>query len=330
MLRIGMGLAIVLSIVLLVPAIVIYFSNDQPPVASPSTNVPSPSAIADQIPITVYRSESKKVVTYPIEDYIVGVVSAEMPADFEVEALKAQAMAARTYIVRRIAQKDFADVPEGAYVTDTIRHQVFLDDKQCHSAWGKDYDWKMNRVKQAVVETQGRILTYDGKPIDATFFSISNGYTENSEDYWGQKIPYLRSVQVPWDKQSPKYEAKTEIPLSEVEKKLGVKVSTTVSSPSSWAKVLDQTSGNRVAKMKIGDKVYTGREIREKLGLASSSFEWQVQNGKVLITTFGSGHGVGMSQWGANGMAQQGKKADDIVKYFYQGIAIDDYHKTIK
>ncbi|MBP1934804.1 stage II sporulation protein D [Ammoniphilus resinae] len=333
--RVGMGLAILLAITLLIPAIVTYFISDDetdPTTATRTTTGPPPSfeTLKNQIPISVYRTESKQVEIYPIEEYITGVVAAEMPADFEMEALKAQALAARTYIIRRVAEKDFSDVPENAFVTDTIKHQVFLDEEQRKAVWGRDYTWKDNKVKQAVVETAGKVLTYDGKPINATFFSTSNGYTENSEEYWANKIPYLRSVEVPWDKESPKYQTKLEFPIRELEQKLNIRVASAASAPTAWSKVLDQTTGNRIGKMKIGEKEFSGREIREKLGLPSSAFEWQIQNGKVHITAFGYGHGVGMSQWGANGMAQEGKKADEIVQYFYKGIAIEDYHQWVK
>ncbi|RXT04377.1 stage II sporulation protein D [Ammoniphilus sp. CFH 90114] len=328
--RIGIGLAVILIIVLVIPAIVTILAPDAPEMKHAQPDMPSPSQLENQIQISVYRTESKKVDTYPIEEYIVGVLSAEMPADFELEALKAQAMAARTYIVRRIAGKDFKDVPEGAHVTDTVQHQVFLDDQQRRAAWGTDYSWKSQRIRQAVVETQGKVLTFEGKPIDATFFSTSNGYTENSEEYWANKIPYLRSVEVPWDKQSPRYQWTNAFSLAEVEKKLGVKIAATASAPTSWYKVLETTTGNRVGKVQIGDKTFTGKEIREKLGLPSSSFNWDMKNGKLMVTTYGYGHGVGMSQWGAHGMAQSGKTATDIVHYFYQGIAIEDYYQWVQ
>ena len=334
--RVGMGLAILLAITLLIPAMITFFSSDEE--TEPTTNLTTPTTgtppsletLKNQIPISVYRTEAKKVEIYPIEEYIAGVVAAEMPADFEVEALKAQALAARTYIIRRVAEKDFSDVPENAFVTDTIKHQVFLDEEQRKSVWGRDYTWKSNKVKQAVAETAGKVLTYEGKPINATFFSTSNGYTENSEEYWANKIPYLRSVEVPWDKESPKYLTKLEFPIRELEQKLNTRIASAASAPTAWSKILDQTTGNRVGKIKIGEKEFSGREVREKLGLPSSAFEWQIQNGKVHITAFGYGHGVGMSQWGANGMAQEGKKADEIVQYFYQGITIEDYHQWLK
>ncbi|WP_134702578.1 stage II sporulation protein D [Ammoniphilus sp. YIM 78166] len=326
--RIGIGLAILLTIVMVIPAIITLFASKEPEVSLPE--IPSPSQLENQISISVYRTEGKRVETYPIEEYIVGVLSAEMPADFELEALKAQAMAARTYIVRRLANKEFKDVPEGAQVTDTVQHQVFMDDQQRRAAWGQEYAWKIQRIRQAVVETQAKVLTFDGKPIDATFFSTSNGFTENSEEYWAQKIPYLRSVEVPWDKASPRYEGEKEFSLQDVEKMLGVKIAITAAAPNAWYQILERTTGNRVGKVKVGEKTFTGREIREKMNLPSSSFTWEMKNGKLLVRTFGYGHGVGMSQWGAHGMAQSGKTATDIVTYFYQGIAIEDYHQWIQ
>lgn len=327
--RIGLGLAVLLIIVMVIPATITLFTpKQQPEVTSPDS--PPPNTLESPIDVTVYRTESKKVESYPIEEYIVGVLSAEMPADFELEALKAQAMAARTYIVRRLASKEFKDVPEGAQVTDTVQHQVFLDDQQRREAWGTDYSWKIQRVRQAVAETQGKVLTFDGQPIDATFFSTSNGYTENSEEYWASEIPYLRSVEVPWDKASPKYQGTNTFSIADVEKKLGVKIAVTASTPNAWYKVVERTTGNRIGKIQIGEKTFTGKEIREKLGLPSSSFEWSMNNGRLVVTTYGYGHGVGMSQWGAHGMAQSGKTAKDIVQYFYQGIAIEDYDQWVQ
>lgn len=324
------SLFILLLVILIVPGIIGFFGGkkqDSPPVPA----IPLPVSLDNQIPISVYRTTEKKVDIVPIEEYITGVISAEMPADFEIEALKAQAMAARTYIIRRLAGKNFSDVPEGAHVTDTEQHQVYMDSQQQKERWGRDYDWKVRKVRQAVVETAGKVLTYEGKPIDATFFSTSNGFTENSEEYWAQKIPYLRSVQVPWDEKSPKYAGSQTFTLKQLEEKLGIKLAAQASTLDKAIKIMEKTTGNRIAKLQIGDQVLSGRTFREKLNLPSSAFDIQVKpDGSVQVTTLGYGHGVGMSQWGANGMAKEGKKATDIVKYFYQGIAIEDYHQWIQ
>lgn len=298
--------------------------------SSQTEMVIDPKEIENQITVPVYRTQKKKVEQIPIEVYVEGVVAAEMPADFEPEALKAQALAARTYIIRRLAEKDFSDVPAGGVVTDTVQHQVFLDDAQRREKWGRDYQWKTQKIREAVVSTKGQVITYNGKPINATFFSTSNGYTENSEEYWQQSIPYLRSVEVPWDKESPLYQQVTTLSLETFRKKLGVPLTVEAATGSAWSQVLDWSTGRRIARIKVGDQVFTGREIREKLDLPSSHFSWKIENGMVIITTLGYGHGVGMSQWGANGMAREGKTVDEIISYFYQGVQIEDYHQWVK
>lgn len=281
--------------------------------------------------VRVFRVETGKINTVPLEEYVMGVVAGEMPAEFEVEALKAQALAARTYITLRLAKKDFNDVPKGAHVTDTVKHQVYMDDKQKRERWGSAYTWKEARIRQAIEQTAGQVLTYQNEPINATFFSTSNGYTENSEDYWENKIPYLRSVKVPWDNVSPRYEETVTMTVQQLEKKLKTKIAQPVAAGNStWQKVLSRTAGQRVKEVKIGDKTFTGREVRTMLGLNSSHFTMNIENGKVKISTLGYGHGVGMSQWGANGMAKEGKTAEEIVAYFYKGVQIESAEKWIK
>ncbi|WP_409303178.1 stage II sporulation protein D [Peribacillus sp. SCS-155] len=275
-------------------------------------------AYSSSVDVAVYRSEQKTVEELPIEKYIVGVVAAEMPAEFEMEALKAQALTARTYIVSQLVQKGKKGLPEGADVTDTIAHQVYRSDEQLKKDWGSAYDKKIKKVTEAVNETAGQILTYKGNPITATFFSTSNGYTEDSEDYWGNAYPYLKSVASPWDKISPKFYGKTAIPVQEFERKLGVMIGQT----ETIGTIIKRTSGKRVGVIEIGGKQLTGKQIRELLGLRSSDFGWERKGNEIVVTTKGYGHGVGMSQYGANGMALEGKNYKDIVKHYYKGVAI--------
>ncbi|MNI35715.1 Amidase enhancer precursor [compost metagenome] len=181
----------------------------------------------------------------------------------------------------------------------------------------------MDKINRAVKETEDQILLYEKRPINATFFSTSNGYTENSEEYWFDAIPYLRSVPSPWDSAlSPKYKETISITYATVLKKLGVSSISTISTRSNGIKVLEHSTGNRIKKISIGGKTFTGREVREKLGLASSQFDWKWKGTQLEFTTYGYGHGVGLSQWGANGMAKEGKKAEEIVSYYYTGISI--------
>ncbi|HZG70652.1 MAG TPA: stage II sporulation protein D [Chondromyces sp.] len=276
--------------------------------------------IGPAIEVAVYRSQQKQVETLPLEDYVAGVVAAEMPADFEKEALKAQALAARTYIVKMINGGDTGKVEGQADVTDTVQHQVYKSKQELKQLWGKDFEWKSKKIDEAVKETAGQILTYNGEPITASFFSTSNGYTENSEDYWDEPVPYLRSVESPWDRQSPKFESKMSLSLKEFESKLGVKIK----GGSEAGVITERTTGKRIGKVKIGGKEFTGREVREKLGLHSADFSWMVKGNEIVIAMKGYGHGVGMSQYGANGMAKSGKNYQDIVYHYYQNVKIEN------
>ena len=268
--------------------------------------------------VAVYRTASKKVETVPLEKYIAGVVASEMPTTFELEALKAQALTARTYIVNQLLRGKSSGLPSGAQVDDTVQYQVFKNETELRTQWGSDYEANMNKIAQAVLETEGQILTYDGNPITATFFSNGNGYTENAEALWKDAYPYLKSVASPWDEQAPQFEERISISIKDFENKLGVNLK----SSETVGKIVERTPGKRVAKVDINGKQFTGIQIREMLNLRSTDFSWVMQGDAVIITTRGYGHGVGMSQWGANGMAKDGKTYDEIVKHYYQGIEI--------
>ena len=285
--------------------------------ANPSKASASPSPDS-AVEVAVYRSTKSKIENVPLENYLVGVVAAEMPAEFNEEALKAQALTARTYIVKKMLSKDVLGMPQGAEVTDTTRDQVYLNDDELRKSWKADYDWKKKKIVEAVRATSGQILTYKGEAITATFFSTSNGYTENSEDYWPGSFPYLRSVSSPWDKSSPKFTYQEEFSVKNFEAKLGVKIG----SSSQIGKITEYTAGKRVGKVNFNGKVLSGKDIRDKLDLRSSDFSWVRKGNSIIVTTKGFGHGVGMSQYGANGMAEEGKNYQDIVKHYYKGVEI--------
>lgn len=269
--------------------------------------------------VSVLRDQANQVEEVPLELYVSRVVASEMPADFEIEALKAQALAARTYIVRYLVQGE-EKLQGGADVTDTVQHQVYKNDEELRQIWGTDYEWKIQKVRQAVGETKGEILTFEGDPIFAAFFSTSNGKTENSEDYWKNEIPYLRSVSSPWDETSPKYLDQKVFSESEVENLLAVNIDPTKPVLAN----IEKTESNRISKATIGDKTLTGREIREALALQSSDFTVEYRDNHFIFKTKGYGHGVGMSQFGANGMAREGKDYKEIVTHYYKGVAIEN------
>lgn len=324
------------AVVVLVPALLVRTFPGSEPVPDTMGNKLSQEVFRQgESPwIPVYLVKEKRTELISLEQYVRGVVAAEMPMEFELEALKAQAMAARTYIVRRLLDGDQSSVPvPEAAVTDTTAHQAYVTDQELKQRWGEEnYISYMEKLNRAVTETKDIILTYQGQPIEASFFSTSNGYTENSEDYWNIALPYLRSVASPWDvKLSPKYKETVTMTGKQLQSLLGLSSAVPVSSGSaSSMRVVERSAGNRIKKLSINGKLFTGREVREKLGLNSSQFQWNYTNGKWEITTFGYGHGVGMSQWGANGMAKESRKAEEIVKYYYTGIELGKASNLLK
>ncbi|MCA1320263.1 stage II sporulation protein D [Bacillus tianshenii] len=278
------------------------------------------SVTESPIDVAVYRANKDVIENIPLEEYVVGVVASEMPAEFEEEALKAQALAARTFILRHLLAGEKIGTPEGADVTDTVSHQVYKGIEELKVQWDEpgEYEWKLAKVTAAVKATAGQILTYNNEPITASFFSTSNGKTENSEEYWPNEIPYLRSVESPWDIDTPKFLTHVSISVADFQNKLGVQLG----SDGTVGKITARTTGNRVDTVEIAGKQLTGREVREKLKLRSSDFSWERKGDNIVITTKGYGHGVGMSQYGANGMALEGKKHSDIVAHYYKGVQI--------
>ncbi|KYD06562.1 stage II sporulation protein D [Bacillus atrophaeus] len=272
------------------------------------------------VSIPVYRTAHQSVEDIPLEEYVIGVVASEMPIKFEMEALKAQSLAARTFIVRLMVSNSAVKAPKGSLVDDTQMFQVYKSKDELKKQWGSSYTQNLKKITEAVAGTQGKILTYDDKPIEASFFSTSNGYTENAEAYWTSAIPYLKSVKSSWDKKSPKYLASKTFTVAEFQQKLGVQLT----GQNTVGQITEKTPGHQVASAVINGKKLKGRDIREKLGLNSADFEWKRSGDKITVTTKGFGHGVGMSQYGANYMAKEGKTADEIVKYYYQGTAISE------
>jgi stage II sporulation protein D len=284
--------------------------------------------------VPVYLSQEGRIASIPLERYVRGVLAAEMPANFELEALKAQAIAARTYVIRRMKELELTadtSLPAAAWLSDTITHQAYADEKQLLEKWGvTDYVRNIDKLTQAVLQTQGQIITYSNEPIDATFFSTSSGFTENSEDYWGNFVPYLRSVDSPWDELlSPRYTETIRMSLSHFSAQLELQSSVLLAGGNDSIRILERSAGNHIKRIAIGDKLFTGRQIRESLGLNSSYFQWIIMDNRIEITTFGNGHGVGMSQWGANGMAKSGYTAEQIVRHYYQDVNIEPLEQVL-
>lgn len=263
--------------------------------------------------VRVKRTETDEIVFVPFEDYIIGVLAGEMPVTFEKEALKAQAVAARSYVMKQMVYNKDKDYD----VVDTVTNQVYLDNRYLQSVWKEDYTEKINKIKMAVLETYNEYLDYKGQVADALFFSTSVGYTENSEEVFSNTVPYLRSVVSEWDEISPVYQVNYSFQLDDFYKKLGLTYKDTIT-----IEKTKTTSTGRIKQLKINGTSFDGSTVVTKLGLKSNHFTI-VQNGNtVSITTKGYGHGVGMSQYGAQGMALKGYNYQEILSYYYQGTSI--------
>ncbi|MFC5557565.1 stage II sporulation protein D [Ureibacillus thermophilus] len=247
----------------------------------------------------------------PLEEYVVGVVAAEMPASFHLEALKAQAIAARTYVLK---STNYGQTP----IEPTVLRQVFYDEDTRKSNWQATFEENEGKIREAVESTKGEVLKYNGELITAMFHSMSNGRTESAKNYSGVDLPYLQSV-VSADFQTENYVVKKKWTLDEWNRLL--KVNMTLDDIKKIRTKLNNTG--RVEKVIFGTNEWTGREFRDLLDLRSTDFTIAVVNNKIEITTEGYGHGVGMSQYGADAMAKQGRTAHQILAHYYKDTTIE-------
>ncbi len=314
---------VVFCLVLLPLTLVSIFQfEDQTELPTKKGSVPIPEYIK------VYRHSSGKTETIAFEDYVKGVVAGEMPASFELEALKAQAVAARTYSLSKINRSGEGGNPDhpSAPVCDDTHCQVYRSPEELEKI--KSAEWMATgwpKIQEAVESTRGQLMYYQDALVEQPLFhSSSGGKTENSEDVFVSALPYLKSVDSPYEAAAPHQDEQVEIALSEFCQK--IKQSYPKKDPgivnSSSLKVLERSAGGRVAAMQVGNLTLKGREIRDIFGLRSANFTVSVQGNTVLFTTDGYGHGVGMSQWGANGMAQAGYDYAAILKHYYTGIEV--------
>lgn len=270
--------------------------------------------------IKVLRTSSGKVIDLALFDYVVGSVAGEMPAYFEKEALKAQAVACYTFAKKLCSSGGFS----GADITDSPeKHQNYLDEKQLKEKWGGQYDANIAKIKQCVSEVFGEYMTYGGEIITACYHSLSAGKTEDALTVWGKDIPYLKSVSAEGDRLSPDFDRTvtvTEKQFRQLAEKIdGVKLP---KDAEKWIKVTEKSDSGFVKKVKLGSKEVGGNDIRSAFSLASAWFTVKHSDGKFIFSVRGKGHGLGMSQYSADFMARQGKTYREILEHFYQGISI--------
>lgn len=272
------------------------------------------------IKIEVYNPETETNEQTPFEEYIKGVVAAEMPALFDIEALKAQAVCARTYALRAIeAMGQTTDVlPNPSDIG-----QAYKTKEELKEQWGENFDEYYNNIETAVNETYGEIMVYNDEPILAVFHSTSAGYTENSENIWESALPYLKSVESSGDIYAPQYETSTELSYDKIKELFISKypnISFSSDSLISQIKINSVSNAGYITSVTVGGVTMSGLNIRGVLGLRSASFTMTDTGSSIIFTTKGYGHGAGMSQYGAEAMAEEGYTYKEILNHYYTDI----------
>ena len=280
--------------------------------------------------INVYKVNKDKIEEMDIEEYLYGVLSSEMPSTFDEEALKAQAIAARTYVIYKMENNITSGHENANICTNSAHCQAYTSYDDLKEIKGEDWiksDYV--KVKKAVDDTKGQIITYEDKVILPLYFSTCSGKTENSEDVFSTQYPYLVSVESPYDKSSPKYSTTYSIKKSKFIKYIKnayPKLSLSLNKLDKEVNIINRTEGGSVKIIQVGNIKISGTDLRKILNLNSSNFTINYNNDEINFNVKGYGHGVGMSQWGAEGMAKEGYKYYDILFHYFQGTDIKDMY----
>ncbi len=258
--------------------------------------------------IKVMSSENGFIKNVDLCEYLIGCVAGEMPASYHPEALKAQAVASYTY-AKYISQRDEEKLGGADITDDSTVHQSYIDKTKRQEKWGDNFEKNEEIITEAVESVLYEYLEFNGKPAMTVYHNSNSGKTESAENVWGSNFKYLTSVLSPGDKLSPKYESKNELKTSELFEKLNVE--------KTKIEILKRFPSGLVETVKIGDKTFTGTDVREKLSLKSGDFDIEIDDEKTVIICRGNGHFVGMSQYSADFMARQGSTYDEILAHYY-------------
>ena len=329
-----LGLSLVVIIIPIISSLLLYNISDDETIKNKVPNVLKKvtyEKIDKNAPvIDIYNADENKTIKMNIEEYLYGVLSSEMPSTFNEEALKAQAIAARTYVIYKIENNIKSGHKNAVVCTNSYHCQAYTSYENLKKIKGEDWiKSDYSKIKKVVDSTKGQILTYDSKAILPLYFSTSSGKTENSVDVFSTQYPYLVSVDSPYEENSPKY-----LTTYSVEKSKFIKYikNTYPKSNISLDKLDDEieiesrTEGGCVKTIKVGNIKMSGISMRKIFNLNSANFTINCNNNEVKFTVKGYGHGVGMSQWGAEGMAQKGYKYYDILFHYFKGSDIKDMY----
>lgn len=296
-------------------------ANTETETSSAETEPPLAGASEDNF--TVLDITSGKVISMTMREYLIGAVMAEMPAAYEEEALKAQAVAVHTYALRRINLESLSPTSElmGAYISnDSSVYQAFFTSEQGKAFYGEAYDEYRLKIEKAVDSIYPEALYYDGEPISAAFHSISCGKTESALDAWGTDIPYLTSVDSSFDCDAPTFYSEAVFTADEI--RSAFEDIDPDCPDDKLISASEFTESGYVKSALIGGYTYNGNEIRNALNLRSSSFSVEYKDKNYIFSVKGNGHGVGLSQYGANCLAKEGKSYREILSYYYNGAVI--------
>lgn len=315
-------------------------SGDSNATVNPSSSVNiNPNAtnnVTAKVPdkINVFDVEQNKIVSMSIDEYVKGVVLGEMPLNFEVEALKAQAIAARTYVYRRYINNTVnQDHPNALICTDSEHCQSWSDPNIALPAIAdtnnKETIAKINKLDTAIETTKGLIITYEGKPIDALYHSNSGGMTEDANNVWSGTVPYLVSVESKGESNVDVFKNEYGFTydvfinsLKEKYKDIKIDKNNIIGD----IKSIKRSKSNRIVSLEIGGAKMTGKDVRSIFQLSSTNIWFtDSKDGRILITCYGNGHGVGLSQYGANARAEEGLKFEEIIKHYYKDVEIKNF-----
>ena len=294
-------------------------------VVSVQSEPAQPAAPAEPAPIWLNVWNEGSMERIELEDYLVHVVAGEMPASYEPEALRAQAVAARSYIAWKLPAYGGSGCSRGGDVcTDSEHCMAYQSEEALRARWGDRFDEYYEKIRAAVQDTAGQVMVWNGEPIQALFHSSSGGRTEDAQAVWGTAFPYLTSV----ESEGEENEQRTvRLTAKDLAAKLNAAfdgAGLTADTVRTQFLVRSRTQSGRADTVKVGKVTATGKAVRAALDLSSANFTIDWQGGEAVITTVGYGHGVGMSQVGANAMAQQGSTYRDILTHYYTGATLAD------
>lgn len=279
--------------------------------------------VVPSVALSVYDQKQKAALPMELENYLVGVVAAEMPVSFSFEALKAQAVAARTYTVYHLihggCQNNGSDI-----CTSSACCQAYADDDRLREKWGEAYQENIDRIAAAVNQTAGEILLYDGAPIDALYHSASGGATENAESAFAVAVPYLVSVPSQNETGTSRLLGEVRISRTDFCKKVNnayPNAGLTEKQLAQQVEIKKTSDAGRVLQIRLGKTTITGKQLRKLISLDSTMFTLEFDGADIVFHTRGYGHGVGMSQTGANSMALGGRSYREILLYYYTGVS---------